>query len=237
MAETNGGGSASRDAANGAGAGGARAAPLRQWPAAEGVAALSPLAHVGLEALAARETGDATVRFTERPVTGLLVLRGDAGSDGFVRAVREATGLELPARLRSTSGDADGGGAARVIRWRSPDEWLLSCPIEEAHEITVALERAFDASACVVDVSGGYTLIELAGKGVDAVLARSTAYDATGELPPGKVVSTAFAKSAVMLRRIDAGRVELVVRRSFADYVWTWLQRAARPGGLAIESP
>ena len=58
--------------ANGASASADASAPavFRQWPAAAGAEALAPLAHVGLEALAGRATGDGGVRFRERPVTG-----------------------------------------------------------------------------------------------------------------------------------------------------------------------
>ena len=56
-------------------------------------------------------------------------------------------------------------------------------------------------------------------------------------LPVGKVVGTGFAKTNVLLRRIETERVELVVRRSYADYLWTWLQRAAGPSGLTVELP
>ena len=211
--------------------------PHRPWPAAPGTAVEGPLAHVPLARLADAVPEAATVRLAVLPVTGLLALRGDPERSALAEAVREATGLALPAALATSLSDgADSPpGAGRVLRWRSPDEWLLSCPIEELAELLEGIERRAGASACAVDVSGGYARFELSGEGADGALRRSTAYDPELDLPAGKVVSTAFAKTAVTMRRIDAGRVELVVRRSFADYVWTWLQRAAGPGRLAVE--
>ncbi len=213
----------------------------RQWPASDEVVVEGPLEHVGLEALA-RRGGDHAVRFAALPVTGLLVLRGDRAASALADRAREALGLELPEALGTTTSEgADTPpGAGRVLRWRAPDEWLLSCPIAEAHELTVALEDGLGegTGACIVDVSGGYARLELAGEGVDALLRRSTAYDVSPHgLPPGKVVGTTFAKTTALLRRIDPARVELVVRRSYADYAWTWLQRAAGPSGLTVELP
>lgn len=226
-------------ATNGAGngvAGTADGGRFRQWPAAAGTTIQGALAHVDLESLA-RRGGDGRVRFAALPVTGLLVLRGDPARAKIGERAQAALGLELPAPLRAATSDGADvpPGSGRVLRWRSPDEWLLSCPIGEADALGAALEDGLGDGACTVDVSGGYTRFELTGEGVDDVLRRSTSYDVGPDgLPVGKVVGTGFAKTTVLLRRIAAQRVELVVRRSFADYVWTWLQRTAP---LTVELP
>ena len=203
---------------------------------ASGATMEGPLEHVGLESLA-RRGGDGTVRFAALPVTGLFALRGDPARSNLAERARAVLGLELPGALGSAASEGADvpPGSGRVLRWRSPDEWLLSCPLDEAEDLRVGLEDGLDARGGVVDVCGGYARLELAGEGVDGALRRSTAYDVGPRgLPVGKVVGTAFAKTTVLLRRIDPARVELVVRRSYADYVWTWLQRAAP---LTVELP
>jgi len=48
--------------------------------------------------------------------------------------------------------------------------------------------------------------------------------------------STVFAKSTATIRRSGEQRFELIIRRSFSDYIWLWLQDASREYGLVIEA-
>ncbi len=53
--------------------------------------------------------------------------------------------------------------------------------------------------------------------------------------PVGKVVTTVFAKTQAVIRRTGDKNWELVVRRSFADYTWLWLQDACKEYGLVVK--
>ena len=51
----------------------------------------------------------------------------------------------------------------------------------------------------------------------------------------GACAQTRLAKAPVLVRRLDdGGAYEIVVRRSFADYLWLWLEDAAAEYGLRI---
>lgn len=188
---------------------------------------LTPLAHVGLQSTANKSATRSSVSLLELPVIGLLTLRAGVASAELSNALQKRLSLSLPTRLASNSeGDC-------CIRWMSPDEWLLSCPLDEAFSIERDLRALIDGPIAIVNVSGGYSVLELEGVDAINVLKKSTAYDVAAQnFSEGKVVNTTFAKSQITLRALEAESYELVVRRSYADYLWLWLQRAGKEYGL-----
>jgi sarcosine oxidase subunit gamma len=48
----------------------------------------------------------------------------------------------------------------------------------------------------------------------------------------GRCAQTRLAKAAVLLRPLAGDAIEIIVRRSFTDYFWLWLQEACRDLGL-----
>ncbi len=161
-----------------------------------------------------------------------LILRGNADDRAFGDGVQKATGMTLPTALQSaTNGEWSLG-------WLAPDEWLLTGPGEQAFEMETKLRGSLSGHYSVVNVSGGQTLLRLCGPEAVSVLMKSCSYDVhERNFPPGKIVATVFAKSQATLRRLDAEQWELVVRRSFADYIWRWLVEAAREYGVCIGAP
>jgi sarcosine oxidase subunit gamma len=53
-------------------------------------------------------------------------------------------------------------------------------------------------------------------------------------LVPGRLASTVCGKATITVFRHDDQGIFLIFRRSFADYVWRLLSKAARPYGLGI---
>lgn len=162
---------------------------------------------------------------------GHLTLRGDADDPAFANGVHQALGLQLPVALTLVA------QGETSLQWMGPDEWLLVVPQGEEF---AAEQRLRDALAGlhiqVVNVSGGQTLLELSGDNVRELLMKSTPYDVhPSNFPVGKAVGTHFAKSQLVIRHTAENVWELVVRRSFADYIWLWLQDASAEYGLAIE--
>lgn len=195
----------------------------------------SGLSHARLPSAANTPNSDDGVLLTERPVTGLLMLRATSDAAALSDALKSHCGIPLSSRLHS---DASGD---YCVRWMSPDAWLLSCPLDETFAIERALRDAVSGHISIVNISGGYTILELSGNHARSVLMKSTGYDVHPDhLGKGKVVNTTFAKAQVTLRAINStdtdGRYELMVRRSFSDYLWLWLQRAGAEYGLRAVS-
>ncbi|RDB44567.1 sarcosine oxidase subunit gamma [Halomonas sp. DQ26W] len=175
----------------------------------------------------------------ERAMLGHLILRG--GAIVLDDAVRQVLGLQLPGRPNALSHDESG---ERSIQWLSPDEWLLIVPGGEEFELEQRLRDALgDArdtavkNYAIVNVGGGQTLVELEGECVRELLMKSTPYDVHPDaFPVGKGVTTVFAKSNLILRRPTEDRWELVLRRSFADYLYRWLLDAGAEYAIGVEA-
>lgn len=206
-------------------------ANLYQQRPADGIPAESPLHHAELDKLAARKVANAGVTLREKKFLGHLTLRGDAHDPAFAGGVHKALGLELPVALGLVA------KGETSLQWLGPDEWLLIVPGGEEFAVEQRLREALgeDLHYSVINVSGGQTLLELEGAKVREVLMKSTGYDVhPSNFPVGKAVGTNFAKSQLVIRHTGEHTWELVVRRSFSDYIWLWLQDACAEYGLQI---
>ena len=206
----------------------AKVALMEQHPGTDATAE-SPLHHTLRDSPA---TGSPGVILRERALLGHLVLRGDAGNAAFRDGAATALGTALPQEPLSlvTHGDIQ-------VQWISPDEWLVILPGGREHNLEVALRDALSGHYSVVNVSGGQTVIHMQGPNARDVLMKSAPYNFhPRNFPVGKGVVTVFAKAGANIRRVDENAWELVVRRSFADYVWRWLLDAGEEYGVAVEA-
>lgn len=198
----------------------------------KGVRAESPLHHAQLDKLAGKQPAGAGVTLRELKLAGILTLRSSHDNQAFLKACEQALGVALPLQpLTSvTAGDIS-------ICWCSPDEWRVMLPAEKAYAVECAIRNAADGHYAIVNVSGGQTVLELSGPAVREVLKRTTTIDVhPREFPVGKVVASHLVQSTGLIRRTEEDTWQLFIHRSFADYLWLWLQDASREFGLAIKS-
>lgn len=185
----------------------------------------SPLGHLPVAA----ERGDAGLAAAELPNLGYLMLRGRADDAAFMTAVSGVLGAPLPTRPRTMLPCAAG-----VVLWQSPDEWWLLCARSRRDALLGALEAALQGLyAQVVDNSGGFTALRIAGAPHLRLLSHLAPYD-FDHLQVGQCVATVVSKAGFTVLRTDEHGVTLVFRRSFADYVWRLIERTARPYGLQL---
>lgn len=202
---------------------------MNQLPASDEPRGESPLYHADFKSMAAGGVDGAGVIIEEQALFGHLLIRGNAEDSQFAKAFDQVLGLALPGRLSSTESES------LTLCWLAPDEWLLLCPGAEAFAIEQKLRQALSGHVSIVNVSGGQTLLCLQGDKIGELLMKSTSYDIHDRnFAVGKVVTTVFAKSQAIIRRTGENHWQLVIRRSFADYIWLWLQDAAAEYGLAI---
>jgi sarcosine oxidase subunit gamma len=188
----------------------------------------SPLHSFGLEEQAKPIDGSCGVWANEIPHLGYISLRGNAADPAFEAAASSSLGVPLP--LRPCTFVSSNG---ITILWLSPDEWMIVCPRSMSSALLSSLRQALaEIRSQIVDNSGGYTQVIIEGRNALDVLQHVSVYDFAG-LEPGRVVGTTFGKSSVYAFRQGDG-YRLVIRRSFADYIWRYLVRAATPYGLGI---
>lgn len=189
----------------------------------------SPLQHADFASLSALTTEGGVV-LREDALLGHLNLRGNAQDPEFVAGVAKALGLALPLAPCSSAQNDD-----TTILWLSPDEWIILVVGGKEEDTEASLRANLTGHFAVSDVSGGQTILELSGDDCIKVLQKSTGYDVhLDNFPVGKVVGTTFAKSSAHIRRTGEQSFQLVIRRSFSDYVWLWLQQSSKEYGLRI---
>ncbi len=184
--------------------------PLTGWPADSG--------------------GQSTVQIGERLFHGHVNLRGDAGDDVFLSAVEGALDSSLPLTPNTVARDAN-----LSVLWLGPDEWLIVTQPHGESTVVASLEAALsDTHSSITDVTGGQTIIRLSGPSARDLLAKGCPLDLHPRVfGPGQCAQTLVAKAMVTILHVDdAPTFDLVVRRSFADYLRVWFQDAAQEFGL-----
>lgn len=175
---------------------------------------------------------EAGVALRERPFLGYLNLRGEAGDSAFTGAVRDYSGLDLPTEP-NTFVENDRCSAI----WLGPNEWYLVVPAGEELDAIDRLERALEGQHVAVnDLTSGLTTVHLSGSNARDVLQKGCTLDLHPRaFGAGQCAQTLVAKAGVLiLHRGDEPAYELVVRRSFADYLCLWIEDAALEYGLAV---
>jgi sarcosine oxidase, subunit gamma len=168
------------------------------------------------------------IRYFENGSHGHINLRGDAADGRFAAAAERALGAALPLAANTTrvAGDI-------VVNWLGPDEWLVVTPGEREREIADALRAALEGvHSSVTPVSGGQTILVLHGLHVRDLLAKGCPFDLhSAAFRAGACAQTHLAKAGVLLRPLSDGGIEVTVRRSFSDYLYQWLEKAAAEYG------
>lgn len=185
----------------------------------------SPLAHSTWLPFPAEGVADAPIRMVEVPFLPMFTLRGDPCDEGFRTTTEAALGLALP-----TTPNTVAGNDTHLVAWMGPDEWLIQSRRAQAATapLTRLAEQLVGRFALIVDVSSGYTVIELRGPRAADVLAKGCALDLHPKVfGSGQCAQTRFFDAAVLLRRTDDG-ISMTARRSYAPYVAELLVDAAR---------
>lgn len=199
----------------------------------------SPLDHLGLESRARSGRGEAGVGLAEAPYRGIVNLRGDVGDGAFTAAFESAFGFALPEVPNTVAGEGD-----VTAFWLGPDEWWVTVPGPDplaGPELAERLRKTFgELFVAVTDVSESRTCLRVSGPKAAAVLQKGCPLDFHPRVfAPGTCAQSHMAKATVLFHRLpeagDEGAVfELYVLRSFAEYLWTWIEDAAGEFGVAI---
>ncbi len=179
------------------------------------------------------------IRLAERTSLGKIDLRGDPADRAFMSGVGRVLDLLLPTEPGTTASK----GQITAL-WHGPDQWLLTCPADDAAFFINTLRQALaDSHAALTDISDGRIALTLAGPSARDVLAKGCPLDLHPRaFRPGQCAQSLLAKASVLLHLRDddpqTGPIfELFVARSFSHYLWIWLEDAGLEYGVQVERP
>jgi sarcosine oxidase, subunit gamma len=177
------------------------------------------------------------IRLAERQGLGKIDLRGDPQDRSFMTAVGRVLDLLLPGEPGTSAAKAQ-----IAALWLGPDEWLVTCPAAEVPLLQSSLREAFaDVHAAITDVTDGRVAFRVAGPSARDVLAKGCPLDLHPRaFAPGSCAQSLLAKTSVLIHLLDddperGPSFDVYVSRSFARYVWEWLEDAGREYGVQIE--
>jgi len=165
------------------------------------------------------------VTITELPFLGKVTLRGNAADPAFAAGVKSVLGADLPTQPLSSLRV----GAFRVF-WKAFDEGLIWTN-EAAHlQLITELNAALSGiRKSVVDVSDYYTILRVDGTRSRDLLAKGCVVDLHPRaFKPGQATGTGFHHATIFITLTDADTFDIMIRWSFADYLWAYLADGAR---------
>lgn len=170
-----------------------------------------------------------TIRAETLTSQGYVNLRGNPDDKAFRKAAESVLGQALPVEPNTMS-----SGRHQVL-WLGPDEWLIVAPIDT---VTSTVDELGDAlakcHAAVNNVSGGNVAYRLSGGDTRKLFAKGCTLDFHPDVfAVGHCAQSGLGKAAVLFALLDdAPTYEVIVRRSFAEYLQKWLRHAGHEYGI-----
>lgn len=162
---------------------------------------------------------------------GFINLRGSVDNKAFLAAIERVAGVALPLEANTFHGDV-----TRAY-WLGPDEWMLQCRESDVANLQQALDETLRGQHTAVnDLTGGFVMYGLRGPGAAELLAAGCTLDLHPLVfTPGCCAQSGLAKATVLLARPEnTDGFDVIVRRSFADYLWQWLARTGRDARIEV---
>lgn len=185
-------------------------------------ARFSPVAASPLSGLPGPAGG---IDLEERAFLGKVNVRGDMSDAAFATAVRGVLDC-MPPTEPNTTASSD----RYTVFWLGPDEWQIHCADDARSALLDELRSATTGRHCaVVDVSDYYVVMRLSGPKCFEVLSKGTPLDLHPRVfTSGSCAQTRFGHAAILLHKVSGDSVDLQVRWSFAEYVWSYIVDGTR---------
>ena len=156
-------------------------------------------------------------------------LRGNSKNKGFTSKIGKTLGIILPTEVGSivTSEELS-------IGTTGPNEWLLiSNSIVDENNNNFELENnLYDSISksnlgAVTNVSNQFTIFSLSGSNVFEILSKSSPFN-FDTLKNNCLVQTLLNHIDVTIIKKDNENIDLLVRRSFAEHLWSWIKDSSK---------
>lgn len=174
---------------------------------------------IRIEPLAGRMFASNGTSLSPAPAGTRINLR--ARTEGMATA-KKVLGFTLPQKSKSslTKGTTD-------CLWIGPDEWLILD--KESSDLAAKFAKEGNTKLSAVDVSHRNTGITVSGPKAVLTINSGCPQDLLLEaFPVGAASRTILAKSEIVLYRTGEDTFRVECWRSFSDYVWKFLEDAAK---------
>ena len=157
-----------------------------------------------------------------------LIIRGK--TKNFITAIGKNLNMILPVEANTST-----SGETLTALWLSPDEWMLvsnktvyedtnTYDIEE--NLTNNISKA--KLGAVTDVSDQFVMINIKGSKVFDLFAKGSPFNFNKfKDKKGSVIQTILSHIDVIIHLKEINEVNLLVRRSFSEHLYSWINDSA----------
>ncbi|MDA9664200.1 sarcosine oxidase subunit gamma [bacterium] len=157
-----------------------------------------------------------------------LIIRGKKRE--FISAVGKSLNILLPTEA-NTSTQSD----KLTALWLSPDEWMIFSnePVDEEtnnYETEELLNKNISKLnlGAITDVTDQYVMINLKGSKIYELFQTGSPFNFNDfQNKKGAVAQTILTKIDIIIHNQDKNTVNLFVRRSFSQHLYSWMNDAA----------
>ncbi len=157
-----------------------------------------------------------------------LIVRGKKRD--FFSAIGKSLNMLLPAEANTSS-----QSNKLTAVWLSPDEWMIFSnePIDEStnyYETEELLNNNISKLnlGAITDVTDQFVMINLKGSKIFELFQSGSPFNFNDfQNKKGAVVQTILAKIDIIIHNQDKNIVNLFVRRSFSEHLFSWMKDAA----------
>ena len=157
-----------------------------------------------------------------------LIIRGK--TKNFITAIGKNLNMILPNEANTSA-----SGEALTALWLSPDEWMLvsnKAVSEDNNTYEVEDNLINNISkvnlGAVTDVSDQFVMINLKGNKIFDLFATGSPFNFNEfKDKKGSVVQTILSHIDVIIHLTEINEVNLLVRRSFSEHLYSWINDSA----------
>jgi len=157
-----------------------------------------------------------------------LVIRGKKRE--FISAIGKSLNILLPTEA-NTSTQSD----KLTALWLSPDEWMIfsNQPVDQSnnnYKIEELLNKNISKLnlGAVTDVTDQFVLINLKGNKIYELFQTGSPFNFNDfQIKKGAVTQTILTKIDIIIHNQDKNDVNLFVRRSFSQHLFSWMNDSA----------
>ncbi len=148
----------------------------------------------------------------------------------FITKIGKELSIILPTDTNTSSGDDK-----LNILWLSPDEWLIysndkiDTKGNNSLEDKLFNEISIVKLGAVTNVTDHWVMINLKGKNVFELLSTGCPFNFNNfKNSKGAVIQTILNHTDVIIHNKDINDLNLFVRRSFSNHLWSWINDSSR---------